>query len=609
MGFVLTTLGDSSLRDGAGQNLSVPGLSLVFLAYLHDMDRPVARRQVASFLWPDRGEAAATNMRSMLRRLAMATDPSGPLVVADGTTLSLAPQAMRCDLAMSALTDPTERLKAATDAVALKFLPLHGDGSSALDAWVRDVRTRLVGQLRTEFMQFQTLPASDQRRSDLRRAAVLLLECDPDDEEVRRTISSPVELGEQQTAEVARPLVSFLPPQPANLQSSDVKTAFDITVPPRIALLPPETLHSAQQYGSVANALIEDLTIGLCTSRSVSVVAPYTAERIRASKDKAGILEKHSVMYALDTKRSDDQLFVQLIFMPSDEVLWATRFQLKPDEVAIQKLEIAEVIQKSIFDKVGGRTSNVADYHSRPDAYYAYLRGLQSLSKLDLPSIRKARRYFRQALDGDKSFSAARAGISRTLTMEWLLTARGDSELLQHAEEQAKIAVAENAEFAGAYKELGVSQLYGGKIDDSLAALGQAETFNPTYADVLYSHADSLVHASDPKAALDKISSAIALNPLSPDTYLWTAAGASYFLGEFRQALDYIGQMRDSAPASRLAAACWGMLGDMAKARSCRLRVLKSNPDFDLERWLKMVPHKEPWQTELYREGLIKAGF
>lgn len=607
MGFFLTTLGDCSLRDKAGHNLAVPGLALVFLAYLYDMGRPIGRRQLASLLWPDRGDAAATNMRSMLRRLSTVTDPIGTLIVANNSELSLAPEAMNCDLSLSQLTDPLQRLRAATDAVTLKFLPLYGEGASALDTWVRDVRTRLVGQLRTEFMQFQTLPDTQYDRSELRRAAVLLLECDPNDEDIRKAISSPVESDGLRNKAPVRVYDKF--GASAGSGQNGVITPALVDAPPRIALLPPETLQDAQHYGSVANALIEDLTIGLCTSRSVSVVAPYTAERIRGSNDKAAILEKHSVMYALDTRRADGQLFVQLIFMPSDEVLWATRFELNPDEVALQKQAIAEAIQKSIFDKVGGRTSHIEDYQSRPQAYYAYLRGLQSLSRLDLPSIRKARRHFKQALDSEKGFSAARAGISRTLTMEWLLTARGDNELLQHAEQQATAAVAENDQFAGAFKELGVSQLYGGKIDESLAALSQAETLNPTYADVLYSHADSLVHASDPKAALDKIGNAIALNPLSPDTYLWTAAGASYFLGEYHQALDYIARMRDGTPASRLAAASWGMLGETAKARTCRMRVLKSNPDFDLERWLKMVPHKETWQTELYREGLIKAGF
>jgi len=67
--------------------------------------------------------------------------------------------------------------------------------------------------------------------------------------------------------------------------------------------------------------------------------------------------------------------------------------------------------------------------------------------------------------------------------------------------------------------------------------------------------------------------------------------------------------MRDPRPASRLAAASWAMLGNLAKAKTYRLRTLRDNPNFDLDAWLAMVPLKEKWQTERYREGLLKAGF
>ncbi|WP_250956554.1 hypothetical protein [Rhizobium sp. CG5] len=379
--------------------------------------------------------------------------------------------------------------------------------------------------------------------------------------------------------------------------------------PLRLALLPPETVQSARRDGSVANALIEDLTISLCANRTVSIVAPYTAERIQASKDKAAVLQQYNVVYALDTKRTEDSLFVQLIFMPADEVVWATRFKLDANAIVEQRTVISTAIQRSIIDKISVSTEIAGDFRQRPEAYYAYLHGLTGLSTLTLPSIRKARKYFKQALEDERGFAPALAGTARTLSMEWLLTARGDNELLLHAERLAQTAITKHGPSAGALKELGVSQLYLGKIDESLEALSEAEAISPHYADALYSHADSLVHASNPAAALAKITSAIALNPIPPDTYFWTAAGASYFLGEYQQALGYIDRMRDSRPASRLAAASWGMLGEVTKARACRLRVLKDNPSFDLNLWLEMIPHKENWQTELYRDGLLRAGF
>jgi len=67
--------------------------------------------------------------------------------------------------------------------------------------------------------------------------------------------------------------------------------------------------------------------------------------------------------------------------------------------------------------------------------------------------------------------------------------------------------------------------------------------------------------------------------------------------------------MDDRTPADRVAAASSAMLGDVKKARLYMRRARETNPDFDLDRWLTLVPFKEAWQKEQYREALRKAGF
>jgi hypothetical protein len=51
------------------------------------------------------------------------------------------------------------------------------------------------------------------------------------------------------------------------------------------------------------------------------------------------------------------------------------------------------------------------------------------------------------------------------------------------------------------------------------------------------------------------------------------------------------------------------MLGETKKARFFVRRVREANPDFDVERWLSVVPINEQWHKDLYRDGLKKAGF
>ncbi|WP_156462487.1 hypothetical protein [Rhizobium sp. Leaf262] len=605
MAFRLATLGRCNLEDEAGNVVNVPAQSLLLAAYLLDVGKPVRRRDAANLLWPGNPDAASTNLRSTLRRFSQATlEASSPVMLIDTTHISVDRQVLSGDFDITGT--PVERLKALCDAVAMQFLPGFGEGKAGLDVWIRDVRLRILGDLRAQFLDMINLQQRHpDAHSDLKRAAILLLEADPDDHDIRALLSSGLSTRPLEPATVPATPMSFA----ETVQPVAQTFAQTLSGHPRIALLPPAAATGTNPDGRIADALIEDLTIGLCSSRTVSVVAPYTSARIQASKDKAAVLERHKVVYALDSRRNDTHLFMQLIFTPTEEIIWAGRFELSPIAVASHRIDIAAVIQRELTVQIGSHQNARADFSKRPEAYFLYLKGLQSLSNINLPSVRRARKYFKEALEHGNDFSEAFAGLSRTLSVEWLLTARGDDQLLIDAERLADRAIAVNEESSNGYKELGVSRLFMGKIDDSLAALSQAETLSPQYADVLCSYADTLNHNSDPASSIIKIKQAIDLNPISPDIYYWTAASASYFLNQFDQSLGYINQMSNKRPAARLAAACYGMLGDVDKARVYRARVFEDNPSFDLDRWLAVIPHKEMWQTEMYRDGLKKAGF
>ncbi|RVH78432.1 adenylate cyclase, partial [Sinorhizobium meliloti] len=469
-----------------------------------------------------------------------------------------------------------------------------------------------VGEQRRLFTQLlrAALIGGEERFADralLRTACMHFLELDPTDTAVRpileRMTGGGLVVGSGQP-DRARLRQGAFAGEPAREASAP-----PVAPAPRVALLPPAAFGSDPMLHAVSVAVVEDITIGLCAQRSMSVVAPYTAERIRDAADKAAFLEKHGVTYALDCRMSDQGLFTQLIFLPSDAIVWAERFAISPVGLLQQRQEIAFHVARAVTEQVEtGRAARI-DYLAHPEAYYAYLAGLRNLSSVGLPEIRRARGDFRAALKHKPDFAPALSGMARTYAIEWILTARGDRELLSVAEHHAKGAIESNEDLPGAHREFGVVKLYQGDLDESLAALDLAENLSPHYADVLYSHADTLVHVSRPREALDKLGKALSLNPLAPDTYFWSAAGASYFLENYQDAIGYVQRMKDKSPGDRLLAASWAMLGDQKKARAYRMRALKSNPTFDVDKWLAVVPMKEQWQKDLYREGLKKAGF
>lgn len=632
MKYHLTVFGDCHLAQSDHNLLRIPAQAALMLAYLYGCERPVSRQELAKLLWPQAAQSAAlTNLRSMLRRFAaqMPTKTINFLNI-DDRYLQITRGKLDCDLDLLDQPASMERLSDLSEALHKGFLPAFGTGGTDLDKWVRTYQTGLFDVLRGDFLKICESREFWENRQQLKHVAAFLLEQDPHDEEVRNHLAK-LTAAPTSPAPKTSKIHSFieLPQKPAKVPASpqsdesiaggpagqetnthlSPEASTNSAPPPRIALLPPGSFGDEPQQSNIANALIEDITISLCGERDISVVAPYTSQKIATSDDKASLLEKHKVVFALDTRKTNDELFAQLVFMPSDETIWAHRFQLDAGNSADQRSLIQDAIQASIAKQITMHSPYLNEFNSNPEAYYAYLHGLQNLSSMTLPALRRARKHFKDSLKHQSNFAPALAGIARTLSMEWVLTARGDDELLAEAERLARKAIDQDQASAGAFKELGVSQLYMGRIDDSLGSLHQAENLSPHYADVLCSYADSLTHGGTPALAIEKINAAISFNPLAPDTYLWTAAGASYFIGEYQQALDHIKKMKDSSSAFRLAAACWGMLGQTSKARSCRQRVLKDNPDFDLESWLAMIPIKEKWQIEHYREGLLKAGF
>ncbi|WP_370674159.1 BTAD domain-containing putative transcriptional regulator [Pleomorphomonas sp. PLEO] len=382
---------------------------------------------------------------------------------------------------------------------------------------------------------------------------------------------------------------------------------------PRLLLLPPRRSEEKRNWAPISG-LIEDVTIGLCRIPTMAIVAPHTARRIAGmAGEEADLLKQFDVSYVLETRLQErggeTALYATLVHVASDGVVWSEKFPGHPDDfpdtynqlVARIVLETAGSIARKELAKI--RTI------SKPTAYQNFLLGQHSLSVADLPGIRRARKFFRAALHDASQYASAIAGLARTEHLEWLLTARGDEELLSSAEAHARDAIRIGADDAGGYHQLGVAKLYQGQFFESMEAFLEAESRAPSHADLLADHADTLVHAADPILALDKIKRAIELNPLCPDLYWWTAAGANYFLEEYGEAIACIGRMADQANAGRLAAAAYAMLGDQRSAKREMRRTLAIYPDFTIDDWLMKVPIREKWKTDMFRDGMRKAGF
>ncbi|UDF28129.1 UNVERIFIED_ORG: hypothetical protein LHK14_11445 [Roseateles sp. XES5] len=600
----LQTLGHLRLLDEGGNDIVFPEKALLILCYLRargltDMPRAGA----AGLFWDDANPTAAfASLRQTVARVQKRQRELGRTYLAfTDAAVALGPDPFESDV-------DEVQAEAGLDLLAgvltEDFLKHIKPGTRALANWIALQRAGHMALLRNALLAGAAPESASRQSRSL--AAMRLLEANPDDDEVRSALTG------RPAAATAVPMIVHDAPIRV-LSPQEIDVPLPRPSPPRVLLLPPGTAYASRIAARFSEALIEDVTIGLCALRSISIIAPHTAAQISLQADRAATYERHKISYILETRLRDEgdghTLFVQLIFFGSDEIIWAERFPLSAEGLARSRQMIAHQIAGAIASEIERNQLTRDDYERNAGAYRSFLIGQGQLKNLDLRDVRRARKSFREALQINAGFAPALGGLARSYFLEWLVTARGDKDLLRQAELHAEETIRADENLPTGYREFGVVKLYARQFDESIAYLEKAEALSPHYANVLASYADTLVQASKPDLGIPKIEQAIELNPLPPDEYYWTAAGASYCVGKYEEALAYIGRMKDKTPVHRLSAACWAMLGDLKKARLFVRRTYDVNPNFDADAWIALIPFREEWQRQHYYEGLKKAGF
>lgn len=180
-------------------------------------------------------------------------------------------------------------------------------------------------------------------------------------------------------------------------------------------------------------------------------------------------------------------------------MIWADRFNIDGDGLMTSRREIALQIAYAIASQVERNETQRKTYETNVGSYRSFLLGQRYLKQLNLPEVRRARKSFRESLYENSDFAPAMSGLARSYFFEWLLTARGDSELLALAERHARDAVGADDTLATGYRELGVVKLYLRQFDESMEYHDKAEALSPQHANVIASYADTLVQASRPE--------------------------------------------------------------------------------------------------------------
>ena len=355
------------------------------------------------------------------------------------------------------------------------------------------------------------------------------------------------------------------------------------------------------------------MTIGLCRISLLRVIAPHTAWAISDISDQIG-LGRVNAKYAVDVRFIDhvhgkSMVVVTLCLVSTGQVMWCDQIELADLMMAEMYNVITAIIVRSLIQNIEKFEVAAFNLTATPGSYAYFLKGHASLGGLDLARLRKGRQDLQRAFSLAPGFAPAASAVARSYQLEWILTARGDKDLLDRSEHYARIAIDADPYEARGYRELGFSQLYKRQFDSSIEQYSRAELLNPQYADLLADFADALIHDGQIHEALKKMKRAMDLNPICQDTYYWTLGAAHYCLEDYDQSIQAIVKMKDKTPALRLLAAAYALKGDGEQASRCRVKAMEVYPDMTIEMWTQIVPFRDQRQIKHYAKGLQLAGF
>lgn len=396
-----------------------------------------------------------------------------------------------------------------------------------------------------------------------------------------------------------------------DLRSAPIDQASRGGARPRVALLAPNWV-TTSGTDNFLRLFVEDMANELARYKSIVALAAHST--FQAPSD-GGVLDDNSRLradYTVGTLVRPGpglgELTVRLVSSRSRSILWAADYPLTPDLMLQSNRTLVARIVAGLSAAVERDSLASPQRTDMASAYMMFLRGQEALKSCDLRSVRRARRWYAQAVSEDHRFADAYSGLSCSLYLEWLLLGGNDPKLLVEARELAERAVQCDPSNSTGYWRKAMAALYQHDFDGSETSFRKAQELHPNSADILLDHSDAMGFVGDANEAWTMFERALDLNPTPPDHYWWAGASIAFSQADYAKAIDLCARLGSDESVLRLLAASHGHLGNLTEAREYGRRLLENYPNETAESMTRLQPHRTQAGLEPFMQGLRIAG-
>jgi adenylate cyclase len=401
--------------------------------------------------------------------------------------------------------------------------------------------------------------------------------------------------------------------------ASKEKMAFPLPDKPSIAVLPFVNLSGDPTQELFCDGLTDDLITALSKVPSLFVIASNSTFTYKGKPVKVQqVAEELGIRYVLEgsIQKSGDRVRItaQLIDALKGNHVWSERYEAEmkdifalQDRIALETLKALDV--KLIYGEAARITGKNAD---NLEAYIKLMQCRRLVEQYNKESTVQARELAEEVIRLDPKWHAGYFGLAVVNVIEvWLGMSKSPKESLMKAIELDQKALSLDASDAIVQAHLGFLYVMIREYEKGIAACERAIEIGPNSADAYDTYADVLNYSGRVEEAVAFIEKAIRLNPFPSAFYYMDGSYIYRNVGRYEDGVklckECIARWPNNIVCNLNLAANNAALGRDEEARAAAQDVLRIDPKFSAQRFLKNSPYKDPAVTaralELYRKA------
>jgi len=381
-------------------------------------------------------------------------------------------------------------------------------------------------------------------------------------------------------------------------------------------------LSSEKEQDYLCDGLAEGIIDGLAKSDHLFVIARNSSFTYKGKPAKIKqVAEDLGVRYVLEgsIQKAGDRVRItaQLIDALSGHHLFSERYDRQLKDILTLQDEITMKVMTAVQVKltVGEGAIFSAKGTKNLDAYLKVLQAREYKARtMNKERVAKAIQLCEEAIALDPEYASAYSTLSSAyFDLVFLGVSDSPIESLRRAVEMGKKAVALDESNPFAHACLAFPYMFLKEFDKAISEAKKSISLAPNYATGYFALGTVLATVGRPKEAIPVLEKCLRLSPVPVHSRVLGALAVSYReAGQYEESIaTYKKELQIAGPDQLIAhlgmALTYLMMGREKEARSECAEVMRIDPEFSLERFIKSIPYDQSKKDQI-AASLRKAG-